>query len=473
MKRTALIVAIFLAFLSYGMTQVSDGYNIEFTIEGNENSFVSLAYHLGDKQYIKDTCKTDAAGSGRFTGTMPLDQGLYMIVMPDSRYFEIILSNDQKFSVGCTRNDLLNSLNFSGSEENIAFLEYQKRWVDLQNRASDIRTRINQNSSGNDSLKLLTELQSVHEKKMIGYLEKVMEDNKGTLLSALVGAMLPIQLPQFEIPFDEPNPDSLKWIMNYHYNKEHFFDYVDLTDNRLIRTPLLHTKLYTFFNNVILQIPDSVNHEIDRIVGMCQPDKEVFRFVVVFLFNHFRASQIMGHDAIMVKLADDYYLSGRADWVDEEFKASLKKDVDLLRFNLIGNKGVDLTMETYEGVHKSLYDIRKTFTILYFWEPDCGHCMESTPLLKELYIKHGDEDIEVFAVCTQNKRDAWEKYIKENELEWINGWDPYRDSHFDFYYNVTSTPMIYILDRNKTIIAKKLPVESIEQFLDNYRKQGR
>ena len=396
-----------------------------------------------------------------------------MVVMPDNKYFEIIISDDQDFSIGCTRNDMLNSLEFSGSKENSTFLEYQNRWVDLQNRATDIRTRINQNRSSNDSLKLLTELQSTHEKKMIDYLKSVMEDNKGTLLSALVGAMLPVELPSFEIPFDEPNPDSLRWIMSYHYNKEHFFDYVDLTDGRLIRTPLLYNKLYTFFNNVILQIPDTVIHEIDRIVTMCEPDKEVFRFAVVFLFNHFRESQIMGHDAIMVKLADDYYLSGRADWADEEFKANLKKDIDQLRFNLIGKKGMDLTMETYEGVHKSLYDIDKPFTILYFWEPDCGHCKEATPLLREFYMKHRNDDIEVFAVCTQNNRDAWEQYIADNGLEWINGWDPYRDTHFDFYYNVNSTPMIYVLDRNKTIIAKKLPVESIGQFLDNYRKFGR
>ena len=45
-----------------------------------------------------------------------------------------------------------------------------------------------------------------------------------------------------------------------------------------------------------------------------------------------------------------------------------------------------------------------------------------------------------------------------------------RSSHFDFYYNVQSTPMVYILDKNKKIIAKKLAVEDIGSFIDNYRK---
>ncbi|MEZ5010251.1 MAG: hypothetical protein R2744_00725 [Bacteroidales bacterium] len=72
--------------------------------------------------------------------------------------------------------------------------------------------------------------------------------------------------------------------------------------------------------------------------------------------------------------------------------------------------------------------------------------------------------MEVFAVCTQDDREQWESYIAENNLTWINGWDPYRDTHFDFYYNVNSTPMVYILNRDKTIIAKKAPCRKYRKF---------
>jgi hypothetical protein len=78
--------------------------------------------------------------------------------------------------------------------------------------------------------------------------------------------------------------------------------------------------------------------------------------------------------------------------------------------------------------------------------------------------------VEVFAVCTISDRTTWSKYIEENELKWINGWDPQRATHYDYYYNIQSTPIVYILDRNKKIIAKKLAVEDISGFIDNYRK---
>ena len=178
----------------------------------------------------------------------------------------------------------------------------------------------------------------------------------------------------------------------------------------------------------------------------------------------------MGHDAVMVKIADDLYLSGKADLVFKEFKDDLRKQIALIRPNLIGKKAQDLVMNSYKGIFVSLYDINKEFIILYFWEPDCGHCKEATPKLKAYYEKAKDQGIEVFAICTTSDKQKWTKYIEDNKLTWINGWDPERSSRFDFYYNVQSTPMVYILDKNKKIIAKKLSVEDIPSFIDNYRK---
>jgi len=130
----------------------------------------------------------------------------------------------------------------------------------------------------------------------------------------------------------------------------------------------------------------------------------------------------------------------------------------------------ELIMRSFAGHYVSLYDVKAEFTILYFWEPDCGHCKESTPKLKEYYDLNKSSGIEVFAVCTQFDREKWEEYIVSHSLSWINGWDPERLSRFDFMYNVDSTPIIYILDREKKIIAKRLSVEDVAPFIDSYRK---
>jgi thiol-disulfide isomerase/thioredoxin len=463
----SILLSLFPVFL-FG--QLKNGYEINVTIRDLQDSTVFLAYHLGDKQYIKDTVKLDRTGNGVFHGQEYLPQGIYMIVLPGRKYFEILISENQRFSLRCTFSDYFNTLKFTGSEENSAFVEYQKNWVTMQQTAIAISKRIQNNRQNNDSLKILGPIQKHQEEYMKSYLKSVVKANEGKFLGTLVKGLLPVDVPEFTVPVGYKNPDSVRWVMNYNYNKDHFFDNIDLNDERLIRTPLLYSRLDSFFTNVLIQSPDTINKEIDKLINKCSSNYKMFQFVSVYLFNHFRESEIMGHDAVMVKIADDIYLSGKADWVTREFKDDLRKQIDLIRPNLIGKKAENMVMDSYKGIFVSLYDVEKDFTVLYFWEPNCGHCQEATPKLKAYYDKPKDYSLEVFAVCTTADKEKWTKYIEDNKLTWINGWDPKRISHFDFYYNVQSTPTIYVLDKNKKIIAKKLAVEEIGPFIDNYRK---
>ena len=473
MMRNLLLLIFILLYPNLIFSQLKPGYEINLTINGLRDSSVYLAYHLGDKQYIQDTIILDGNGKTVIKGDAALPQGIYMVVLPGRTYFEILMSSDQFFSVSCSFKDYFNTLKFEGSDENTAFVAYQKKWGLLQEQMSSLTKRVQASKENQDSVKIITSARLAQEKAMKEYLNNVVASNKGNMLAVLVKAILPSEIPEFIIPAGVKNPDSLKWVLNYNYNKDHFFDNIDFNDERLIRTPILHSKLNTFFANVVIQAPDSINKEIDIIIDKCKKNYKIFQFVSVYLFNHFRTSEIMGHDAVMVKLADDIYLSGKADWVSKEFKDDLRKQIELIRPNLIGKKAQNLVMDSYKGIFVSLYDIEKEFTILYFWEPDCGHCKESTPKLKEFYEKAKIDNIEIFAVCTTADKEKWAKYIDENKLTWINGWDPKRGSHFDYYFNVQSTPMVYILDKDKKIIAKKLSVENIGSFIDNYRKYFR
>ena len=450
--------------------QLKSGYEIDVTIHGLSDSTIFLAYHYGEKQYIKDTLKLDNSGRGKVMGQESLPQGIYMIVLPGKKYFEVLISKIQHFSIECSYDDFFGTLRFKGSDENTSFVAYQNKWLTMQKEAASLAKRVQNNKQNNDSLKFLTTEQKSQEYNMKLYLKSVISENNGNLLATLVKALLPLDVPEFKVPSMVSNPDSVKWICNYNYNKDHFFDNIDFTDERLLRTPIIYGRLEAFFTNVVIQAPDSINKEIDKIIKKCESDYKIFQFVSVYLFNHFRESEIMGHDAVMVKLADDIYLSGKADWVSKEFKDDLRKQVDLIRPNLIGKIAIDLIMGSYKEIFVSLYDVNKEFTVLYFWEPDCGHCKEATPKLKAYYDKPRDYSLEIFAVCTTAEKAKWTKYIEDNKLTWINGWDPDRKSHFDYYYNVQSTPLVYILDKNKKIIAKKLAVEQIGTFIENYRR---
>ena len=76
--------------------------------------------------------------------------------------------------------------------------------------------------------------------------------------------------------------------------------------------------------------------------------------------------------------------------------------------------------------------MKSKFTVLFFWDPDCGHCQKSIPKLVEFYNKFKSKDVEVVAVCTEVEEDKWKKFIKEKQLKFINLGDPKLQSNFRY-----------------------------------------
>jgi thiol-disulfide isomerase/thioredoxin len=492
MKRlTAYIISLFFIMLSTNNIAGQAGYKITFDCNGLKNTTVKLAFHLGNSQYLKDSLVTNSKGVCTFTGKEKLSPGVYMIVLPGNKYFEFLAEEDQVFKVSCKYNASLNitkyspkdktlsgklttseitELKFEGSELNQRFITYQKDWQALQDKDSDLKKEYQNKKDNPSEQEKIRKAIVDQEFQMKAWLTTEADKNRGTLLGAIIKSIVPVNINIQEVPAGVNNPDSVKQFWSYIYYKNHFFDNTELTNPGLIRSPVLATKLDQFFNQVVVQSSDSINKEIDLLLKKCEAQKEVFQYVTSWVFNKYTSSQYMGHDAVVLHIADSVYLAGKAPWASNEFIADLAKKANRLRPNLIGMKAADLVMNSFSGNFVSLYDIKAAFTILYFWEPDCGHCKEATPLLKDYYDKNRNAGIEVFAVCTKDDKEKWEKYITEHNLTWINGWDPERLSHFDYFYNVESTPLVYILDKDKKIIAKRLSVENIGPFIKSYRE---
>ena len=100
---------------------------------------------------------------------------------------------------------------------------------------------------------------------------------------------------------------------------------------------------------------------------------------------------------------------------------------------------------------------------------------KAIPKLHDIYQEELlDKGIKVFAVYTQGDQEEWNEFIEEHELyDFINVWDPYRQTEFHKYYDVNSTPTIFVLDEDKTIIGKKIAVEDIPSFTQHYLDHGK
>ena len=121
-----------------------------------------------------------------------------------------------------------------------------------------------------------------------------------------------------------------------------------------------------------------------------------------------------------------------------------------------------------------MYNINAEYLILFFWDPDCGHCEQEIPKLKEFYDSFKEKyNLEIFSVCSDTSVVKWKKGIIKRGMNWINVDGP-RTLTGDYHeqYDITTTPVIYILNRNKEIIAKHLRTDQIAQFLKNYHQKS-
>ena len=174
----------------------------------------------------------------------------------------------------------------------------------------------------------------------------------------------------------------------------------------------------------------------------------------------------MGLDEVFVFVAEEYYLSGKTPWVKSQTLSRISDKVNKTKPNLIGNIAPNLIMETSNNEYASLHGVDAKYTVLYFWEPNCGHCKEETPKLYVVFEKFKDKGLNVFAVYTQYKKEEWLNYLNERGYEWVNVYDPHHDTNFRNLYDIYSTPVMYLLDEKKEIIAKRINSETLEKILD-------
>ena len=159
-------------------------------------------------------------------------------------------------------------------------------------------------------------------------------------------------------------------------------------------------------------------------------------------------------------------------WINDKSKKNIQEYADRLRKSLIGKTGPNLIMQDDKLQNRALYDLKNKYTILYIYDPDCGHCKEETPKLVGFYNKNKAKyDIEVYAVSSDTSMSKMREYIKTNNMKWVsvNGPRTYIGPYQD-YYDAMTTPSLFILDQRKKIIAKKIPAEKLEEFFAQYEK---
>lgn len=461
---------LLLAQFAFGADKGKDGYEIKARIHGLKDTICYFGYHLGDKQYVSDTVRIDSKGNMVFKGDKKLEGGIYLVVPPNKKFLEVLITDEQHFSFETDTIDFLRNMKFKGSPENELFYQYLNQITVKQKQIDPLRKRYDQiKDSKKDSAEVLKERINAIDKEVKVYKNQLAKDHPDKLLSKILKTTFEPEVPEAPVLANGRKDSTFA----YRYFKAHYWDQVDLTDSRLIRTPVLLPKINYYMDKLTYQIPDSVLASARFIIEKSKQSREMFKYLVVTLTSNYEISKIMGMDAVFVGLVEDYYKTGQAFWADSSLTFKITDRARVLKPLLLGKRTPNLVLEDTSGVMQNLWNMNSKYTVLCFWDPDCSHCKKVVPKLKEWYVSNKNKGVEVFAVCTETEEQKWKKFIRDNQLDWINVADLHLHNHFRSVYDISSTPVIYMLDKNKVIFAKKMGVEQMTEILDAQMKKER
>ena len=325
---------------------------------------------------------------------------------------------------------------------------------------------MNLDPGSNERNELVKQFEELDE-KLYEMQDKHINEFPDGLFTAILKAQREVPVPEAEL-LSDGTTDRASMYRRYIND---YWNNIDFADDRLVRTPVFHQKLNHFFNSVVIQIPDSIITAADRIIEKSRAHDEMFKYTVWFVMNLSERSNIMGIDKLFVHMAENYYLSGETHWVGEEQIERIRERAKTLKPLLLGAVAPNVEVFTPDKQAKSLHSVDAKYTVLYFWDSECAHCKVMTPKLRDVYQRLKPVGLEVFALNVEADRERWLKYVEKNNLNWINVHDPVNTSGFRDLYDIFSIPIVYVLDEDKRILAKKITAEQVEDLINHLERQ--
>jgi thiol-disulfide isomerase/thioredoxin len=466
MKRFTL--STILIFASIFKLAAQDAYSIKVKLEGGPTeSKVYLAHFFGYNQYIKvDSAKLEN-GTYHFHGESPLKGGVYLVVLNPSKYYDFVVSGGEKnFSFEADTTDFVKSVKFKGSPENDILFAYRKFLQSMNDKATEINASIKKDDPQGAALR--REKMAGLQVEVNDYIDNVEKNHKNTFAGKVILANKEIQIPK-EIPL---NPDGSKdSTFAYKYYKSHYWDNIDFSDPRNLRTPFFLSKLEKYFKDLVYQIQDSIITDADKLIMLSKQDPEMYRYVLWWVTNKYENSEIVGLDGVFVHLAEEYYLKD-ATWLDEDQVKKFQDRVNILKPLRTNEVFPRLYVYDLEGKAHTVQESKGKYTIVYFYSPDCGHCKDSAPALVAYNAKAKEKGIVIYNVAVDYEEEKIKKFIETYKTgDMLNLWDKGHHYYFRDNYDVYATPTSFILDSEKRIIGKRIPIEEFDRFIEFHERQ--
>lgn len=466
--------------------------NLEFNIQGIPDTTVYLARYFGPKLYYADTTVA-VNGKVVFDGSKH-QGGMMAVVIPGPAYFEFVHDNEPVVMNVGNPKDLVNSIEVKKSVNNKVFYDYIKYMSSTKKKGEELVAKRDNEKKDSKAYKAVqAELDALND-EVKNYQKNIVTEHKGKFISTMINLAMDIDIPDF--PRDEKG-NVLDSTYKYNYYIQHYWDGVDFKDPKIVNTPIYHNKLDKFFSRKgVIQIPDTITYYVDWMLGqMDQVDQtnKVFQYTCHHITYKYETSKIMGMDKVFWHMGVNYYCpidETKAFWMSDENLQKMCERVEKVGRTVIGNYAPMLILpDSTEQKWINFYDIKSDYMVLYFWDPNCGHCKKTTPKLQTLYEeKFKEYGVEIYAVGKATGADfkAWKKFIREKNLTFTNvgltdsiynvamedarpllKYTTLQSLNYSDTYDIYSTPRIFIIDKDKKIVAKQLSIAQLEMIIDD------
>lgn len=472
MKRLALIPVLLLTVTAFAQT----GYEIKVTLKPFKNQYIYLGYYSAKQYPIVDSVLLNDKSEGVFKGAKKLGGGIYLVAYPaKNNFFEILVDKQQHFSVSVDTATIRKQKTFVNSPDNVLFNTYQSYMAEKGKEIEAGRNGMATAKTAKDSAQWNNQLRKI-DSTVAAYRKDIIAKNPNSILTAIFHLM---QEPQ--IPPAAKHPGGVyDSTFAYRYFKDHFWDNINFWDERIARTPasLFDERIDKYYNTLVYPHADSVIKELDWMLGYASINEEMTRFLLVKFVNRYLNQKYMWEDAVFVHLYEKYFSSKEYSWLTAAGKKTIQDRYFSLVANIMGKQAENISLPNTTGKQVSLYADTSKFTIVCFWDPTCGHCQETLPVLDSMYrAKWKAMGVRMFAVGkeTSGTQKDWLSFIDKHHLEdWTNVYYSKQeektrvDANIPGYsqlYDVQSLPTVYLLDRDKRIVAKKLTWQQADEIL--------
>ncbi len=442
----------------------STGFHMRVDIPSRKGSELLFGKYQNGNSYVIDTIVINSKGRAVFESKEKLLAGQFFLYIKSGFQIDLLLDKEQE-DIHLTINDRDFSRNkVKGCRDTQLLWEYKSYEGNIVSEENKYQKQLEKDGLSDSSKDALRKKISSLDDKLKKFTESFIQENKDTWAGIFIKGSQSIEYPYPEITNEK------EYIANKIYAKEHFFDNVNLNDARFWRTDFFPGMIDIYMQHWAGDTPQELAESASSLVAKTKDDAYCFKEMLSRLVNQFVKTRKANDENIWTRLYEDYIEGKDIPWITSEQGLNMKINYRRTKDNRVGSRASDLSLSTLDGQEINTKDIDADLLLLYFYDPDCGHCQTSTPeIYTQLYEKYKNRGLKVIAINTSDDKQKWADFVAKNNLvDWLNGMDNEPNSGLWLKYNLMGTPENYLVDKEKIIIDKRLDLQELDAKVGSY-----